>query len=287
MDAVQQSEQEQVGQQTQQSVVDQQEKQNDISPTQEIALWYAGIKDTDTMTWIKDRGFHDIDSLAKSAYNLSKLLGHDKAGRTLVLPTETSTQEEITAFRKKLGVPDTPDHYDFGIPDDAQEIDKNFSNKMKQTFLSEGVPKKAAESIARAYNEHIQYVTEQNEEARLQERHNIVMRWKKDQGIDSQLSERALAYGARELMPGKTGTERDIIIDNMIDMFGYTALNILKKVGSLSEDNNVVVNNGVVSSVNALENERKSLLDPKRGTELFSVDTINKLMEIAKKKRGS
>jgi hypothetical protein len=52
----------------------------------------------------------DTEALAKSYHGLEQLLG--KKAHAVTVPTDKSTPEEIAAYRKALGIPESPDKYD-------------------------------------------------------------------------------------------------------------------------------------------------------------------------------
>lgn len=57
--------------------------------------------------WREDKA--DVESLAKSYQGLEQLLG--KKANAVPVPNEKSTPEEIAAYRKAIGVPDSPEGY--------------------------------------------------------------------------------------------------------------------------------------------------------------------------------
>lgn len=90
---------------------------NTGATNQPAPAWYEGIEDQGAVAWAKTRGYKLDDPVdaAKHAmlghYNAEKLIGLDRAGRTVVMPKEDATPEEITAFRSKLGVPAAATEY--------------------------------------------------------------------------------------------------------------------------------------------------------------------------------
>lgn len=82
----------------------------------------------------------DTEAMAKSYSGLEQLLG--KKASAVVVPNEKSTPEEVAAFRKAIGVPETPDAY---------------VEKIKPEALPEGIHfdenlAKVASEIAHKYN---------------------------------------------------------------------------------------------------------------------------------------
>jgi hypothetical protein len=108
------------------------------------AEWWSAIPDEGVRNWTAAKGFKNPFAVAESAYNLEKLMGFDRAGRTLVVPDNDATPEQIQAFRSKLGVPDSPEGYSF-----AQEAAKpdEFTLQAAKVMQEAGVPTGAAEKL--------------------------------------------------------------------------------------------------------------------------------------------
>lgn len=73
--------------------------------------WFSGIQDDNIRTWAAGKGWKDPLAAVESNYNLEKLIGFEKAGRTIVLPKEDATPEERAAFYQKIGAPEKADGY--------------------------------------------------------------------------------------------------------------------------------------------------------------------------------
>jgi hypothetical protein len=80
--------------------------------------------------WRNDKA--DVESLSKSYQGLEQLLG--KKANAIVPPSEKSTPEEVAAYRKAIGVPESPEAYNLK-PEQLPE----------GVFWDEGVAKRAAE----------------------------------------------------------------------------------------------------------------------------------------------
>lgn len=113
--------------------------------------WFSPIQNAEVKTWVEAKGFKDPATLAESAYNLEKLIGFDRAGRTLVIPDENSTPEQRAAFNSKLGVPEKADGYKLPVP---QGIPPEFAGEASKWFHEAGVSTKAGEQIAGKWNEY-------------------------------------------------------------------------------------------------------------------------------------
>lgn len=89
--------------------------QNDNSADPFAAFAFTD-EDKDIREWASKTGFKDAKSVAKSAYEQSKLLGN-----SIRIPGENATDEEKAAYREKLGAPKDAAGYEFTAPKDLPE----------------------------------------------------------------------------------------------------------------------------------------------------------------------
>lgn len=101
-------------------------------------------------TWVGSKGFKDPSAVAESAYNLEKLIGFDKAGRTLVIPKDDATPEEIKAFNTKLGVPEKAEEYKLPLP---QNYDPKMTAEIQGWMHKAGATPKVAEALTKQFLE--------------------------------------------------------------------------------------------------------------------------------------
>jgi hypothetical protein len=95
--------------------------------------------------WAGKVGLKTPEDAAKKAYNLEKLLGHEKAGRTIVLPKDDADPKEQAEFYAKLGRPEKPEEYELpGAPEIAGEYAK--------AMHVAGITKKQAAILAETNN---------------------------------------------------------------------------------------------------------------------------------------
>lgn len=105
--------------------------------------WTEGLSDPIVRDWVGKIGAKTPDDVAKKAFNLEKLLGHEKAGRTIVLPKDDDLAGQAEFFGK-LGRPEKPEGY--GFTEGDPEILGTFSKVMHEN----GITKKQAEALYKA-----------------------------------------------------------------------------------------------------------------------------------------
>lgn len=127
---------------------------------QTTAPWYGELPaDTapEFKSWLGNKNFADPQTALMSAWNQEKLLGADRAGRTVVLPKDDSDTEGLKAFRAKIGVPDKADAYNLPVP---EGLPKEFAATAAGWFHKHGVPPAAARAISADWNAHLTQVVE-------------------------------------------------------------------------------------------------------------------------------
>lgn len=98
---------------------------------------------------VESKGWKSADDVITSYSNLEKLVGADRAGRTILLPKDANDAEGLKAFRAKLGVPEKADDYQLPFPEGDSG---DFSKTAATWFHKHGVPKAAAQEIAKEWN---------------------------------------------------------------------------------------------------------------------------------------
>lgn len=111
------------------------------------APWYP----QEQAEYVTGKGWKNPGELLTSYVNLEKLMGADKAGRTIVMPKDDKDVDGMKAFRAKLGVPDSADKYEIAVPEnDSGEFLKTAAG----WFHELGIPKAAAQGLAERWNKH-------------------------------------------------------------------------------------------------------------------------------------
>jgi hypothetical protein len=113
--------------------------------------WRAAIADEK----LRDHAgrFASVQDLVKAHQDLRKQLSG-----AIVPPGKDATDEQVKAYREKMGIPETPDAYEFDLPEGAEqtEADKAFEGEMRKALHEAGVPASAAKAVGTAFMGYIQ-----------------------------------------------------------------------------------------------------------------------------------
>lgn len=120
--------------------------QNPAAPTP--SNWYGNIDDAETVGYIKNKGWDSTQKVVDSYKNLESMYGHDKAGRTIVLPKDGEDKAE---FYTKLGRPEQAEGYKLDAPENSNE---NTVKWFKEKAFELGLSQDQASSLFKDYNEY-------------------------------------------------------------------------------------------------------------------------------------
>lgn len=93
------------------------------------------------------KSINDINALAKSYINAQKLVGAEK----IVVPSKHATPEDWKGVYQKLGLPADIKEYDIKLKEGAL-VDKDFSEKFKQTAYNAGILPQQAQTLVEWYD---------------------------------------------------------------------------------------------------------------------------------------
>jgi hypothetical protein len=80
------------------------------APPAAAAPWFGALP-AEEAGFIQNKGWQNVADTVKSYRNLENMLGADRAGRTVVIPADTTDKAAVDAMWNKLGRPETPDKY--------------------------------------------------------------------------------------------------------------------------------------------------------------------------------
>ena len=85
--------------------------------------WLDGVQDPATKAWAEAKGLQNgsFENVLGSYHNLEKMVGADRAGRTVTMLGDDATPEEKATFYNKLGRPEVADQYSLKLPEDMTD----------------------------------------------------------------------------------------------------------------------------------------------------------------------
>lgn len=185
--------------------------------------WFSGFQNEEVRNWTQAKGWKDAASMAESAWNLEKLIGHEKAGRTVVIPGDDAPAEEVAAFRTKMGIPEKADDYMsvIKVPDGQPDT---FAKEAANWFHEAGIPPKQAAMLAEKWNAYqasgMQQQTQQQAADSDKAFGEVVASWGKDADANLELGKRA----ATQFLPAKDAAERQAILGKLEGAIGTKAM---------------------------------------------------------------
>lgn len=104
-----------------------------------------------TVGYIQNKGWNEPGQVLEGYRNLEKVLGADRAGRTVVLPGEKAEQAEIDAFYSKLGRPADAKDYKIDMPEGAPA---DYADGFRSLAHQLGLSSKQVEGLVKWNNDY-------------------------------------------------------------------------------------------------------------------------------------
>jgi hypothetical protein len=124
--------------------------------------------------------FTEIDALAKSYINATKMIGQDK----VAIPNNNSTDDQWNEVYAKLGRPETPDKYSLNVESDVVNMDENAIKNFAEQSHKLGLNNKQAEGILDFYKNNMEGTAQQakidTETAQSQAEQELRQEWGRD-----------------------------------------------------------------------------------------------------------
>jgi hypothetical protein len=159
--------------------------------------WYEKPDYAETAAWAKNRGYKlDDPALVAEAlrghFNAEKLIGLDRAGRTVALPKDGAPAEEWAAVYKKLGMPETANDYKLPAELSNDPVAKAFAENMHAEGMTQKQFDKAMEFVA-AQSEQIQSQQEQEYQVKAEQAvQSLRQEWGQEFELRAETSKRAV-----------------------------------------------------------------------------------------------
>lgn len=123
--------------------------------------WYSDFDDL-TRGYVEQKGFKDPSAVVNSYQNLEKLMGHERAGRTMVLPKDDQDTETLGKIYDRLGRPASAEDYKLPVPEGDQG---EFAKVAASKFHELGLSSKQGQALAEWFNGHGSQLQQQQEAA--------------------------------------------------------------------------------------------------------------------------
>jgi hypothetical protein len=172
-------------------------------PTTETKLEVTTTTTTTTSSWKESiseqyrndpniEKFTEIDALAKSYINATKMIGQDK----VVIPTNNSTEEAWNEVYDKLGRPESAEKYSLDAKSEVVNLDEAAIKSFAEQSHKLGLNNKQAQGILEFYKNNMEGTAQQEkidmETAHAQSEQQLRQEWGRD--FDSKLKQaKALA----------------------------------------------------------------------------------------------
>lgn len=182
--------------------------------------WYAKHPDESIRNWAANKGWQDPMAALESGYNLEKLIGFEKAGRTVVMPKDDATPEERAAFFQKLGAPQKADGYK--LPETLAQ--DPLAKKFQEVAHKNGMLPKQFEETLNWYQGEAQAMQaqQQTQRAAQSEQDMTALKGEWGQAYDKQIELAKRAAG--EFLPAKTPQERQDMLAAIENAVGTGAM---------------------------------------------------------------
>ena len=204
--------------------------------------------------------FTEIDALAKSYINATKMIGQDK----IVIPTKNSGQEAWDEAYAKLGRPESADKYALDVKSEVVNLDEGAIKSFTENAHQLGLNNKQAQGILEFYKNNMEGTAQQSkidtETAQAQAEQQLRQEWGRDfEGKVKQAGALAKANINPEVL--------DMTLSNGTRLGDHPEIikGFAKIAGMMQEDKIVATESENAQSVNNIEEEISSIVNDRNG----------------------
>jgi|TARA_R110000803_G_scaffold49990_5_gene103900 hypothetical protein len=160
--------------------------------------WIDGVTSPDTRSWAESKGLQNgtIDNVLGSYHNLEKLMGADKAGRTVTMLGDDATPEQRNEFYGKLGRPDNVDGYTFKL---AEGADTARLDAMRNKAHDLGITDSQFSGLAEADIDYLSTINQTNIDEAAISKAEAELQLKKEWGAAYELKVAGIEVAAQKL----------------------------------------------------------------------------------------
>jgi len=120
--------------------------------------WWDSVKDPEVKGFLANKKYAEPDVAFTAYHSLEKLMGADKAGRTVMLPKDEADAEGWKALATKLGVPQNADDYKLPVPEGQ---DDGFAKLAASWMQKSNIPPVMARQLTEQWNAHVTDIEKQ------------------------------------------------------------------------------------------------------------------------------
>ncbi|BAR14078.1 putative protease [uncultured Mediterranean phage uvMED] len=204
--------------------------------------------------------FTEIDALAKSYINATKMIGQDK----VVIPTNNSTEEHWDEVYAKLGRPESADKYTLDAKSEVVNFDEDAIKSFAEQSHKLGLNNKQAQGILEFYKNNMEGTAQQSkidtETAQAQAEQQLRQEWGRDfEGKVKQAGALAKANINPEVL--------DMTLQNGTRLGDHPEIikGFAKIAGMMQEDKIVATESENAQSVSNIEEEISSIINDRQG----------------------
>ena len=204
--------------------------------------------------------FTEIDALAKSYINATKMIGQDK----VVIPTNNSTEEAWSEVYDKLGRPESAEKYSLDAKSEVVNLDENAIKSFAEQSHKLGLNNKQAQGILEFYKNNMEGTAQQSkidtETAQAQAEQQLRQEWGRDfEGKVKQAGALAKANINPEVL--------DMTLQNGTRLGDHPEIikGFAKIAGMMQEDKIVATESENAQSVSNIEEEISSIINDRQG----------------------
>jgi len=204
--------------------------------------------------------FTEIDALAKSYINATKMIGQDK----VVIPTNNSTEEHWDEVYAKLGRPESADKYALDAKSEVVNLDETAIKSFAEQSHKLGLNNKQAQGILEFYKNNMEGTAQQSkidtETAQAQAEQQLRQEWGRDfEGKVKQAGALAKANINPEVL--------DMTLQNGTRLGDHPEIikGFAKIAGMMQEDKIVATESENAQSVSNIEEEISSIINDRQG----------------------